>query len=141
MTHNDTHVKTLSYLTTDGAVYVDDPSLTQVFNALDIMDGQEIDTLSITLGNGDTLDVGGGNCDQYKCHARTKGNFYHLVNANIPRDMEDTMDIQMNEETNTFPICSIVSLQDVKTAIECFCLNGELSSAVSWNNTLEYDPL
>jgi len=141
MTTNNTHVTRLFYLAKDGAVYVDDPSLTEVLDALMALDGHDVDTLSITLSNGDSMDVGGGDHDQYKCHAITKGDFYDLVNPLIPKDMADAVDIQMNDETNTFPRCSIASLEMVKSAVECFCRNGGLSSQLNWDNTLEYEPL
>ncbi len=55
--------------------------------------------------------------------------------------MADTVGIQMNEETNTFPRCCIVPLDMVKIAVECFYVSGELDSRLNWDNTLVYEPL
>ena len=141
MSTTKTHVITLFFLAEDGPVYIDDPSLATVLDALGSLDGHDTDTLSVTLSNGDSMDVGGGADDHYKCHARTKNSFYHLVDPMIPKDMNETVEIHMDDEISTFPRCSIVSLEIVKIAVECFCVNGELSSKLQWDNTLKYDPI
>src|SRR5262245_49164475 len=106
---SNTHVRTLFYLTKDGAVHIDAPSLTDVINAAMTLDGRDVDTLSVTLSNGDSMDVGGGSNGQYKCHARVMDSFFDLVDPLASRDMLDRVDLHMNDEINTFPRCTIVS--------------------------------
>ena len=135
-----THVIRMFYRKQDG-VDIDDPSLTEVMNAVMALDGHDSDSMSVTLGNGDSMDIGGGAANQYKCHARTKNSFFHLVDSAVPKEMANKVKIQMDEEITTYPDCCIVSLDMVKTAVEFFCVNGELSPDLSWDNTLAFEPL
>lgn len=138
---SDSKAIRLFHFVGDGVVEIDDPPLSKVFDAIKALDGIEIDTVSVTLRNGDSMDVGGGKNDQYKCHARTKGSFYDLVNPQLPRDTTDTVAIMMAQEVSTYPRCCIVSCEMVLAAVECFCTRGELSLSLTWDNTLEYEPL
>jgi hypothetical protein len=131
----------LFHFSHDGVVDVERPPLEQVIDAVTALDGGEMDTVSVTLDNGDSMDVGGGKDDQYKCHARTRGSFYDLVNPLLPQDMGDTVMIMMNQEGNSFPRCCIVSREMVMVAIECFCTRGELASSLTWTDKLEFEPL
>jgi hypothetical protein len=131
----------LLHFTPDGVMDVEDPPLSRVIDAIKALDGVNIDTVSVTLRNGDSMDVGGGKDDQYKCHARTRGNFHHLINPPVPQDMTDTVVIMMDQEASSFPMCCIVSLEVVMVAIECFCTNGSLSSSLAWVTNLEFEPL
>jgi hypothetical protein len=124
-----------------GVAEIDDPSLCKVLDAIKALDGIDIDTASVTLRNGDSMDIGGGKDGQYKCHARTKNSFYDLVNPNCRRDVSDTVLIMMDNEVSRYPRCCIVSLDMVMVAVECFCTSGELSPSLAWDNTLEYEPL
>ena len=110
-------------------------------HAVGSLDGRDTDTVSLNLGNGDSMDIGGGADGMYKCHARTMSSFYDLLNPLVQQDMSDTMDVQMNDESNTFPRCTIVSLDMAKSAVECFCVNGDLHAQLHWDNSLEYEPL
>jgi Immunity protein Imm1 len=141
MEMNNPMIVRLFHFTHDGVVDIADPPLSKVIDAIRALNGVENDTLSVTLRNGDTMDVGGGKDDQYKCHARTRGSFYDLVNPLVPLDMTDTVTIMMNQEANSFPRCCIVSSEMVMVAIESFCTKGELSSNLTWDNTLDYEPL
>jgi hypothetical protein len=123
-----------------GMLDVDNPSLENVLKVLDEMDGHEFDSVFIMLSNGDSMEAGGGSNNQYKCNARTDG-FYDLINPNIPKDMSDTMNLQVADEINTFPKCTIVTLKEVKNAFEYFYACGGLNPDLSWDNTLEYEPL
>jgi hypothetical protein len=131
----------LAFLTESGAQYVDNPSLARVLDVLASMDGEDSDTLSITLSNGDSMDVGGGANGMYKCHARTLSSFYDLLCPALQKDLSDTVDIQMDDEINSFPRCTVVSLDMVRIAVECFCVNGDLNASLLWDNTLDYEPL
>ena len=87
------------------------------------------------------MDIGGGANNRYKCHARTKGSFYDLVNPGVSRKSKHSVSIMMDQETNTFPACCIVTLEMVLLAVECFCTTGILSNELTWDNTLRYEPL
>ena len=128
------------YLTKDGGVDIDDPSLIEMMNAVMALEGHNSDLMSITLSNGDSMDIGGGAANQYKCHARTKKSFFHLVDPAIPKDVANKVKIEMGDDIATYPRCCIVSLDMVKTAVEHFCENGELSPDLSWENTLRFEP-
>jgi hypothetical protein len=141
MTNESPMIIRLFHFVHGGVVEIDDPPLAKVIDAIKALDGVDIDTVSVTLRNGDSMDVGGGKDGQYKCHARTKGSFYHLVDPRLPRDMNDTVTIMMDQETSYFPRCCIVSREMVMVAIECFCTSGELSPNLTWDNTLEFEPL
>jgi hypothetical protein len=131
----------LFYFVKDGVEEVDDPPLCKVVDAIKRLDGIDIDTVSVTLHNGDSMDIGGGKDNQYKCHARTKNSFYDLVNPNCQRDIRDTISIMMCNELSKYPKCCIVSFDMAMVAAECFCTSGELSPTLTWDNTLEYEPL
>ncbi len=133
-------VSQLFRLTKDGAEYLDDPSLSTVFQALSTLDGIDTDTASITLHNGDSMDVGGGD-GRYVCHARTNKRFLHLVNVNCELDATDLVTIMMSEEATTYPRSYIVPFEIVKVAVECFCSTGALSTELPWDDTLRFDPL
>gem|GEM_PF-5491417 len=87
------------------------------------------------------MDIGGGKDNKYKCHARTNGGLYDLINPKIPCGMRDTVGIMMNQEGNSFPKCCIVSLDLVLMAIETFGSSGLMDPRLTWDNTLEYEPL
>jgi Immunity protein Imm1 len=131
----------LFHFADDAAAEIDDPTLSQVIEAVNALNGVDIDTVSVKLRNGDSMDVGGGKDDQYKCHARTMGSYYEMLNPQVPRDMSDTVTIMMDQEGCSYPRCCVVSREMVRTAVECFCKSGELNSTLTWDNTLEYEPL
>lgn len=120
---------------------INDPTLPTVLDAIKALDGMEIDTFSVILRNGDRLAVGGGKCDQYKCHATTNNSLYDLIAPNCPKDTKDTVSISMDNEESTYPRCCIVSLEMVMAAVQCFCTTGVLSPQFTWDSTLEYEPL
>jgi hypothetical protein len=131
----------LFYFTQNGVADVEHPTFDEVVHAVVGLDGDKLDTVSVTLENGDSMDVGGGNGDQYKCHARVQGDFYDLVNPRIAQNMRDTVSIMMNQEGNLFPNCCIVSRDVVLAAIEVFCEKGELANSLTWTSELDYVPL
>lgn len=134
-------VARLFYFVEGGIEEIDDPPLCKVVDAVKKLDGVDIDTVSVTLRNGDSMSIGGGKDNQYKCHARTKNDLYDMVNPSCQCDANDIVWIMMNNEANKFPRCCVVPLDSVIDAVECFCATGELSQSVSWDNTLEYEPL
>jgi hypothetical protein len=141
MTNSGQIAERLFYFTSDGVEDLSKPDMSQIINAVKSLDGIDIDTVSVTLCNGDSMDIGGGKDDQYKCHARTCGSFYDMVNPDTLCDAKDTVMIMMNQEGNSFPRCCIVSREMVLLAIETFCSSGVLDSRLAWDNTLEYEPL
>lgn len=131
----------LFYFTAEKTMDVDNPAMSQILNAVVDLDGDDIDTVSVTLSNGASMDVGGGRGGKYKCHARTNGGFYDLIDPRIPYASHNPVPIMMNQEVNMFPACCIVSLDMVLMAIETFCLTGLMDSRLTWDDTLEYEPL
>lgn len=132
-------VKWLFRILEDGALETDNPPFSMVKDAINALDGNEINTVSLKLRNDDSMDIGGGKANQYKCHVRTKNGFYHLLNPNCQRDMNDTVPIVMGDgEEWNYPKCTIVSLETVMIAVECFCTTGELSPNLTWDKTLDF---
>ena len=141
MDSSDIQMCNLFYLTDVEAVNVKDPTLAQVLDVLLAMDGQDADSMSVKLNTGDSMDVEGGLDGQYKCHARTRAGFFHLVNPSTPKDMSDMVYLQTGGEGTEFPRCCIISLSCARAAVECFCATGDLNPKLGWDNTLDFDPL
>lgn len=131
----------LFYFTEDDVTEIEGPPLPKILDAVRSLDGIDIDTLSITLRSGDSMDVGGGKDNQYKCHARIRNDFYDLVNPDFSQELNEMVSIMMNEEVNTYPKYCIVTLDMVLQAIEYFSTYGQLSNDLTWDNTLDYEPL
>ncbi len=141
MTDNHCIVTRLYYFEEDEAVDVDDPPLSEVLTALRTLDGMEFDTFMIMLINGDSMSVGGGKNDRYKCHARTKGSFFDLVNPTCPMDEDDTESIMMDQELTGYPKCLIVSFDMIINAVHCFATSGQLNPNLKWDDTFKYEPM
>ena len=124
----------------DGVQDLVAPPLSEVLASLRTLNGTDIDTAAVTLHNGDTMDIGGGN-GRLICHARTNGRFLHLANPSCPLDETDLVSISMNEEINTYPRCYIVPLEMVERAVEYFCRTGSLNHELLWDDTLTFEPL
>jgi hypothetical protein len=141
MTNTPTLVRRLFYFTTDEQIYIDDPPLNRVIEEIEALNGDDIDTVGIKLNTLNSMAVGGGKEGQYKCHATMKGVLYDLLDPQLPRQVNDKVEIMMDQEISSYPRCCIVSREMVMEAIKCFCTTGELSSNLTWDNTLEYEPL
>lgn len=133
-------VSRLFRLTDNGAEYDEEPALSTVLQALSALNGVDRDVISVTLHNGDSMDIGGGD-GRYVCHARTHNRFLHLLNPGCPLDETDLVSIMMCDETTTYPRCYIAPWELVRIAVECFCVTGTLSPTMTWDDTLTFDPL
>ena len=134
----------LFHFVENGVANIDDPPLSVVKEAIRALDGDEINTVSIGLRNGDSMEIGGGKQGRYVCYTRIKKShpcyLYHLVNPDCPRDMKDLVHINMGDgESWTYPRCTIVSLETVLIAAECFCISGEMSPSLAWDNKLNFE--
>jgi hypothetical protein len=127
----------------NGQQCVNNPALSEIVDVLMAMDGKERDSLFVAIRSGRAITVGGGTNDQFKCHVwsppRAGNEEYDLINPTVEKDMNDTVHIQMEREIATFPKCMMVRRDDVRQALESFCVDGILCDELVWNNTLQYD--
>ena len=131
----------LFYFTETDTEEIDNPSLSQITNAINLLDGVSIDTVSIGLSNGNSMDIGGGKDNQYICYIRTSSTLYNLIDPAISVDSNNVVMIMMNEEANSFPQCCVVNQEMVITAVHYFTRTGECHPDLHWDNALDFEPL
>ncbi len=141
MSENYNLIDTLFCLLESGRLEINNPPLSRVMDAIRALNGVTVDTVGINLRYGDSMDIGGGKMDQYKCHVSTRNGIYDLINPNVPKDTNDCVPIMFNDEVHAYPRCTIVSFETVMIAVQCFCTSGELSPNLTWDSTLDYAPL